>query len=124
MTEDKDDCNIIKGILETEIACETQETDLVNDTIPIVKIINNNGKYDFNFIQNIDSQIFISYIPFTTSRFIDLFKSPDIKTSGFYYDDYKANYRKFLQLQSLFTKFLIKKKVKLMTINNFLLIWE
>ena len=109
VTEEQNDCNIIKEILKTDIKCETQETDLDNERIPIVKIINDDGKYDFKLIQSGDSHIFSSYKSFTTSEFINLFKSPDIDSSGFDYD-YSYNYGKFLQLQSLFTKFLIKKK--------------
>ena len=106
VTEEKSDCNIIEDILKTEISCE-KETDLVNDTIPIVKIINDHGKYDFQLIQDTNNTLFSSY---STSQFINLFISPDNSKSGLDYYEYTSNYRMFLQLQSLFTKFLIKKK--------------
>ena len=121
--EDKDDCTIISQILNTSIICETKESDIENKNLAIIKVINKGDKYDIKLQQNEIFQVFDSSL-LSTESFVDLFLSPDsyesyLDIDSYEYKGYNENYNKFLQLQSVMSKFLIKKKVKIMKINIF-----
>ena len=114
LTEDKNDCKIISQILSTSITCGTKESDVENKNKTIIKIINDDEKYDIKLQLNESSGVFDNNL-ISTENFIDLFISPDYYKSRLnldYYEHYgyNENYNKFLQLQSLMSKFLIKKK--------------
>ena len=123
LTEDKNDCKIISQILNTSIICGTKESDLENKNMTIIKIIKDDEKYDIKLQLNKSSGVFYSSL-ISTESFIDLFISPDsyesyLDIDSYEYKGYNENYNKFLQLQSVMSKFLIKKKVKIMKINIF-----
>ena len=113
VTENKEDCDIINNIIyknkSSSLICETKEGDITDDNIKnVFKIINDNGKYNIELIQLINGYINDDYyiIP---SNFIHNEKFSD----PFYYNDFQEDfnikYKSFLDLQSLFAQFLIKK---------------
>ena len=87
----------------------------------LITIKNENGKYRFNLIQNDTNDNFLSnlYYPDEFSKKAIYLKSRDFETSAdIFYVDYDNNYncssnfKKFLEIQSLLSKYLILKEKK------------
>ena len=112
IVENEKDCEILKNILNSTyliksnfFLCKTQEDEIENYNRSIIKINNKEGKYDIQLFQN-NYDIFGS----------DLFKY-DKFINPFYFDkrnsiEFSDNYKFYLKLQSLLSKFIIKKEKK------------
>ena len=102
-----EDCSILKDLLNSnDLDCEDTEDLLKNKNNNLVKVINKNGKYDIQFIQHEPEYFFDSDI-FESESFADPFNC-----DYDYYENYDYKYgnkNRFLALQSLLAKLLIKK---------------
>ena len=105
LVDNQGDCEILKEYLNpTELDCNYDE-DMLNNKNNLIKIKNKNGKYDIQLVSQDNSY---SFVDFETEMFADPFYQP------YYYSDsgLYSNDRHFLMLQSVLSKFLIKKEGK------------
>ena len=108
LVDKQEDCVILKNYINsTQFECEDDEYKLIYKE-NIVKIINKNGKYDIQFLSKELSYYYsdriFSSLDFETEKFAD----------PFYPNHYGYLYKEneFFFLQSVLTKFLIKKNGK------------
>ena len=114
VSDDENDKKIIQEIIKLDIDWFKEEREIKENNI--IKIINNNEKYNFELIiKNRENPIFYSF-PLNTYLYLDPFKFPN-NSYYKYFNDFKK-FNKFIQLQSLFAQFLIKKKESFIRIKN------
>ena len=118
VTQNKEDCDIISNLVyknkSLSLRCENKESDITGTSKNIIKIINNNGKYNIEFIEikdnnnysELEDLIFDSFL-FKYEEYADPFYNDDLN-SGYDYNNY--HYESFLKLQSLLAQFLILKE--------------
>ena len=123
VTQNKEDCDIISNLVyknkSLSLRCENKESDITGTSKNIIKIINNNGKYNIEFIEiednnkyETDDLIFMNFL-FSYEKDADPFYNQDTLS----YSDYDIYYyESFLKLQSFLAQFLIQKEKK--TINK------
>ena len=99
LMDNKDDCNLLNNEIKYNFTCvekENEETKNKN----IIKIIKKNGKYIIQYLQPEDNN-FYDHSKFNSEKYMDPKNSGNLKI------DYIDN---FIQIQSILTKFLIKKE--------------
>ena len=106
VSQDERDKKIIQELIKSEIEWSNHEK-RINKKNNIIKIINKNEKYKIKLIfQNKTNPIFDQYSSEVNSYF-DLFNPP---SNYINYTLLFENINIFIELQSLFAQFLIKKK--------------